>query len=114
MGLLSILRRRDERAIPEPGTPEFEAMVEGTAIPDSLSVRMGESGWASTSSLTPEAQTIDLRDTGAREKVEDALRRHGIDPDEKGQVVDASTVPGLRQAILEALGIPGLSRPPGS
>ncbi len=31
--------------MPEPGTPEFEAAVAGTAMPDSQSVSMGESGW---------------------------------------------------------------------
>lgn len=105
MGLFGFLRRRDERAIPEPGTPEFEAAVAGTAIPDSQSVSLGESGWTSTS------QTIDLRGTDAREKVEGVLRRHGIDPDKQGQTIDASTVPGLQQAILAALGLSGLKIP---
>ena len=38
MGLFGFLRKKDERAIPEPGTPEFEAAVQGTALPDSKSV----------------------------------------------------------------------------
>jgi hypothetical protein len=89
---------------------------------------MGESGWTSTSAaddalkslgIDPgQAQvaqstshTIDLRGTEAREQVEAVLRKHGIDPDKQGQTVDASTVPGLQQAILGALGMSGLKIP---
>ena len=97
MGLFGFLRRKDERAIPEPGTPEFEAAVQGTAIPDTQSVSMGESGWTSTS------QKIDLRGSGHREQVEGILREHGIDPDKKGQTIDASKVPGLSKALLSVL-----------
>ena len=39
------------------------------------------------------------------------LREHGIDPDKKGQTIDASTVPGLQEAILGALGASGLKIP---
>jgi hypothetical protein len=42
---MGLFRRKDERAIPEPGSPEFEAAVESTALPDSQSVSMGEEGW---------------------------------------------------------------------
>lgn len=128
MGLFSFLRRKDERAIPEPGTPEFEAAVAGTAIADGQSVPMGQSGWASTSAadgalkqlgIDPgqadveqmQSQALDLRGTGARDRVEDVLRKHGIDPDKQGQTVDASTVPGLQKAILAALGMAGLRIP---
>ena len=104
MGLFDFLRRKDERAIPDPGTPEFEAMVEGSALRDSQSVSMGEEGWSQ-----PDAkQTIDLRGTGARDDVEQVLRDHGIDPEKKGQTIDASEVPGLRAALLRVLagGVP--------
>jgi hypothetical protein len=131
VGLFDFLRRKDEKAIPEPGTPEFEAAVQGSAIPDEQSVSMGQSGWTSTESegeakqipddakqvlqqlgidpgkakvdVEQSSQTIDLRGTGAREEVEKVLREHGIDPDEKGQTIDASTKPGLQEAILGAL-----------
>lgn len=131
MGLFDFLRRKDERAIPEPGSPEFEATVQGSAIPDEQSVSMGASGWTSTGAsdeaqripddakqvleqlgidpsqanveVEQSSQTIDLRGTGAREEVEKVLREHGIDPDEKGQTIDASTKPGLQEAILGAL-----------
>jgi hypothetical protein len=42
---MGLFRRKDERAIPRPGTPEFDEAVEGTALPDDQSVSMGESGW---------------------------------------------------------------------
>jgi hypothetical protein len=105
MGLFGFLRKKDERAIPEPGTPEFEAVVQGSALPDSQSVSMGESGWATPD---PKAevrdQTIDLRGTGARSEIEQALRESGIDPDKKGQTIDAATVPGLQDKITGILG----------
>ena len=106
MGLFGFLRRGDEDAIPRPGTPEFEAAVRGSAIPDSQSVSMGEAGWTSTSSgaqVERSTDTIDLRGTGQREEVEKVLREHGIDPERKGQTIDASEVPGLREALLKAL-----------
>jgi Short C-terminal domain len=101
MGLFGFLRRKDEDAIPKPGTPEFEAAVQGSAIPDSQSVSMGESGWSSTE--TGSSQTIDLRGTGKREEVEKVLREHGVDPDKQGQAIDASQVPGLKEALLNTL-----------
>jgi Short C-terminal domain len=122
MGLFSFLRPKDERAIPKPGTPEFDAAVQGTAIPDTQSVSMGESGWTSTSDsdaaqralgelgidpgqveVEQNNQTIDLRGSGHREQVEKVLREHGRDPDKEGQTVDASKVPGLQKALLGVL-----------
>src|SRR5262245_42718634 len=99
MGLFDFLRKNDERAMPEPGTPEFERVVADTAIPDSQSVSMGEEGWAQPGS----SQTLDLRGTGQSEEVKKVLREHGIDPDKQGQTIDASQVPGLREALLKAL-----------
>jgi hypothetical protein len=121
MGLFDFLRGSEQKAMPEPGTPEWDAAVSGSALPGS--VGMGEDGWTSTSkkvdlpgldvevSKTESSQTIDLRGTGAREDVEKVLREHGIDPDKEGQTVDASTVPGLQEAILGALGQSGLNIP---
>jgi hypothetical protein len=99
VGLFGFLRKKDERAMPEPGTPEFEAMVQGSAIPDSQSVSMGEPGWTQPGA----SQTLDLRGTGKREEIKQVLREHGIDPDQNGQMIDASAVPGLREALLKAL-----------
>lgn len=110
MGLFDFLRRNDEKAIPEPGTPEFEAAVAGTAIPDAQSVDMGESGWTQPGADV-DRERIDLRGTGAREQVEKTLREHGIDPDKEGQTIDASTVPGLQAAIMAALGQAGIRIP---
>jgi hypothetical protein len=127
MGLFGFLRKNDERAIPEPGTPEFEAAVEGSAIPDSKSVSMGQSGWTNPDSahhalqqlgidpsnvqVDQSSQTIDLRGTGAREQVLKALREHGIDPDKKGQTINAASVPGLQESIFQALGQAGVQIP---
>ena len=74
MGLFGFLRGKDERAIPEPGTPEFEAAVQGSAIPDSQSVSMGEPGWTDPASETePASETIDLRGTDVRERITETL-----------------------------------------
>jgi hypothetical protein len=101
---MGLFRRKDERAVPEPGTPEFEAAVQGSALPDKQSVSMGEEGWTRPGA----GETVDLRGTGKREEIEEVLREHGIDPEKEGQVVDASQVPGLRQALLKVLfgGVP--------
>jgi hypothetical protein len=105
MGLFGFLRKNDERAIPKPGTPEFDAAVQGSALPDSKSVSMGEAGWTSPDSKVETSnQTIDLRGTGARQEIEEALRESGIDPDKNGQTIDASTVPGLQEKIAGILG----------
>ena len=105
MGIFGFLRKKDEQAIPQPGTPEFEAAVQGTALPDSKSVSMGESGWSSPDTKVETSnETIDLRGSGAREEIEEALRESGVDPDKKGQTIDASTVPGLQEKITGILG----------
>jgi Short C-terminal domain len=105
---VGLFRRKDERAMPDPGTPEFEEMVEGSAIPDGQSVSMGQSGWTSPEQSS---QTIDLRGTSKREEVEEVLREHGIDPDRKGQTIDASQTPGLKEALLKALFSGGMEIP---
>jgi hypothetical protein len=101
---MGLFRRKDELAMPEPGTPEFEAAVAGSAIPDSQRVSMGESGWTQPGA----SRTIDLRGTGKREEIKHVLREHGIDPERNGQTIDASRVPGLREALLKVLfkGVP--------
>jgi hypothetical protein len=105
MGLFGFLRKKDERAIPEPGTPEFDAVVRGSAIPDAQSVSMGETGWTKPETPAEQSnQTIDLRGTGARDQVEKALRESGIDPDKKGQTINAAEVPGLQDKLAGILG----------
>jgi hypothetical protein len=104
VGLFDFLRKSDERAMPEPGTPEFDAAVAGSAIPDDQSVSMGEAGWTQPGT----SERLDLRGTGKREEIQQVLREHGIDPDKQGQTIDASKVPGLREALIKALfrGVP--------
>jgi len=34
---------------------------------------------------------------------QEGAAEHGIDPDKQGQTIDASQVPGLREALLKAL-----------
>jgi len=105
VGLFGFLRKKDERAIPEPGTPEFDAAVQGSALSDSQSVSMGQEGWSSPDAkVETSSQTVDLRGTAARDQIEDALRESGIDPDKKGQTIDASSVPGLQEKISGILG----------
>lgn len=105
MGLFGFLRKKDERAIPEPGTPEFDAAVQGSALPDSQSASMGEAGWSSPDSkVETSSETVDLRGSGAREEIEEALRESGIDPDKKGQTINAASVPGLQEKLTGILG----------
>ena len=66
---------------------------------------MGESGWTSPDSKVEMSnQTIDLRGSGARKQIEGALRESGVDPERKGQTIDASKVPGLQEKIAGILG----------
>lgn len=128
MGLFDFLRSKDEKAIPDPGTPEFDAAVAGSAIPDDKSVPMGQSGWTNPDSahhaleqlgIDPSkaqvtqqpTQVVNLQGSGAKEQIVKVLREHGIDPDKKGQTIDASTVPGLQNAIFSALGQAGVQIP---
>jgi hypothetical protein len=105
MGLFGFLRRKNEKAIPDPGTPEFEAAVQGSAIPDSQSVPMGQPGWSDPhEAVEGSTETIDMRGTGAREEIEKALRESGIDPDKQGQTIDARSVPGLQEKLAGILG----------
>ena len=129
MGLRDYLRRRHERerAIPEPGSANFESAVSGSALPGSE--REGVS-WASVGDAksaeelgrraaarlgaeepkVPASEAIDLRGTGARGQVEEVLREHGVDPD-RHQTIDASKVPGLGEAIMAVLKTAGVRLP---
>jgi hypothetical protein len=133
MGLFDFLRRKDRSAMPDPGSREFQAAVEGSALPGSAS--MGEEGWSSVADADsaeevarraaarfgvdpPRVQVeesknwqIDLGGTDAREKVIEALRQHGIDPDKGDQTIDASSAPGLREALMAILGEAGMQIP---
>jgi hypothetical protein len=143
MGLFGFLRRKDERAMPDPDSPEFRQTVQGSALPGSEMPGSGEMSWSSVGDAAsaeelgkrvaaqmgfdPDSvqvdqstsQTVDLRGTGAKEELLEVLRQHGIDPDQKGQRLDASTMPGLQEAIFKILRaggvkIPGMADGPGT
>jgi hypothetical protein len=116
MGLFDFLRRKDERAIPKPGTPEFDAAVSGSTLPDAEGVELGSEGWTSATAkpdgLEP-GKTIDLRGMlGLRKEVLEALRRRGIDP-ETGQQrqIDAASMPGLQEELMGILRSRGVQVP---
>jgi hypothetical protein len=80
---MGLFRRKDERAMPNPGTPEFEEAVQGSAIPDSQSVSMGESGWTEPGAEVEQPsrpnQTADAPDArGLPEKILGALSDAGL------------------------------------
>jgi len=143
MGLFDFLKRKDERAMPDPDSAEFDQAVQGSRLPGSEMQASGEMSWSSVgdaasaeelgkrvatqmgfdpASVQVEqgaSQTVDLRGTGAREELLEVLRQHGIDPDKEGQQIDASTQPGLQEAIFKVLGaagvqIPGMADGPGT
>jgi hypothetical protein len=50
------------------------------------------------------SRTLDLRDTPAREELLELMHEHGVDPQPgSGEIIDAASVPGLQQAIIDAL-----------
>jgi hypothetical protein len=66
---MGLFRRKDERAIPKPGTPEFEEAVQGTALPDQQSVSMGDAGWTDPGPESDQPdQAADEQQTGAEEQ----------------------------------------------
>jgi hypothetical protein len=83
---MGLFRRKDERAIPKPGTPEFDQAVKGTAIPDEQSVSMGEPGWTD-SGAEPEQPAVDELPGGAGD-----------------QTTGDADAPGRSKRVLGALG----------
>jgi hypothetical protein len=86
---VGLFRRKDERAIPEPGSKEFEEAVEGSALPDDGSVSMDEPGWS-----TPEEPATEPEE---RAEAADAV----TEPEQSGE--DSGERP-RRQRVLGALG----------
>ena len=89
VGLFGFLRKKDERAMPGArGRPSSRPPSQGTAMPDSAERLDGRAG---LDRARAPSQTIDLRgDRASGEEIEEVLREHGIDPDKKGQTIDAS------------------------
>ena len=129
MGLLDIFRRRQrkESAIPEPGSADFQEVVQGSELPGSTGATEASGGWMSVGDASSKedlahqlaaqhmpSQQIDLRGTGAREEIVELLKKRGIDPDSgEQQQIDAGSVPGLQEEILEVLQRRGLNLPGG-
>jgi hypothetical protein len=63
VGLFDFLRK-DEKAIPEPGTPEFEATVQGSELPDSKGT---ETSWGSWSSVGDASSVEELHEQAGAE-----------------------------------------------
>jgi hypothetical protein len=118
MGLRDLFRRRhdSEKAIPDPESPEFQQQVAGSELPGSSgAVGVESDQWKSVDIAHPEGGgVLDLRGSGAREEVVAALKRHGVDPDQKGQTINTSATPELQQEILEILKKRGLDLGGGS
>ncbi len=127
MGLLSRFlqrRRRRESAIPaaEPSDPPAaSAEVEPVGQPfedvgQPINLTLGSPtditgllGMIGTAMQTgqfqvqqSESQVIDLRGSGLREEIVEAMRQSGVDPEGQGQI-DAGQYGDLQQRILDAL-----------
>jgi protein-tyrosine-phosphatase len=112
VGVFDFLKRRrdKESAIPDPDSGQFQRQVEGSALAGSAGTAGVEPDqWKSVD--VGQSQTIDMRGSGAREEIIEALKKHGINPDDHGQQVDASSVPGLREELIEILEKKGLDLP---
>jgi hypothetical protein len=112
VGLLDFFKRRSqsERAIPDPGSPEFQSQIASSELPGSAGAAGVEPDqWKSVD--VGQSQTIDMRGSGAREEIIETLKKHGINPDDHGQQIDASSVPGLREELIEILEKKGLDLP---
>lgn len=88
MALFDFLRRKDETAIPDPGSREFRRAVEGSALPGSTGPAPA-GGWASFGDASS------VEELGSR-----VLRDHEIDPDKKDRTIDAASVPGLERTLM--------------
>jgi hypothetical protein len=67
---MGLFRRKNEHAIPKPGTPEFDEAVQGTALPDDQSVSMGEEGWTK-----PGDEEVDQAGDDAQEQADGEERK---------------------------------------
>ena len=131
MGFFGNLFRRDQSAMPEPGSPEFERAVQGSALPGS--VDMGQEGWQSAGApVEVESGQIDAASLQAQgvpaesaQAAAEALQKLqqafgagalgsvsvGSGPEvqhvnveyDGSQTIDASGMEGLRDEMLETL-----------
>ena len=118
MGFLSRLFGRDQKAMPDPGSPEFEAVVQGSALPGS--VEMGDEGWAragevqaggiagglTTTSIEVEGQQP-VQIQGA--VTEQSLIAAGVPPEQARQAAAAmAQMQAFGAASYPIAGIPGM------
>ena len=113
---MGLFRRKDERAIPKPGTPEFDQAVEGTALPDDQSVSMGESGWTKPESEpTPDESAADQ--PAGDEATPDGTAPEAEQPDqpEEKQKRRDRIIRGMAQRVPNqggfGAGVPGPKKP---
>jgi hypothetical protein len=83
-------RRQRERALPQ-------------ALPLSGGFARGEEG-NGNGHIDMASRTVDLRDTAAREELLELMHDRGVDPQpDSAELIDAASVPGLQQAIIDEL-----------
>jgi hypothetical protein len=131
MGLFGYFRRRKERESPVPaddvesltkqlkgdGTPVGQPIGEtlpqqpsfdwagGTDMGSVLALMQQAFASGNHEITQGENQVIDMRGTGLREQIMEAMRQHGIDPENataQGQI-NAADYAGLQQQIMDAL-----------
>lgn len=140
MGLFSYFKRRREResaisadelaalanpqggapaGAPEPPPPEdvdgpveFQVNMGPSVDLGSLMSMMLKALRTGTAQVSQaETQTVDLRGTGLREEILEALRQSGVDPRTAPPQIDATAIPGLQERIREALARRGVEDP---
>ena len=129
MGLFGYFRRRKERESAIPGDnvesltkqlkgdgkpvgqpvgqalPQQPSFNYGTDMGSILAIMQQAFATGSYQITQGENQVIDMRGTGLRDQIMEAMRQHGIDPENataQGQI-NAADYAGLQQQIMEAL-----------
>lgn len=105
---MGLFRRKDERAIPKPGTPEFDQAVKGTAIPDEQSVSMGEPGWTDSGAEPEQPGPAAEEESSAVQETQSADSDQQAMDELPGGAGDQTTgdadAPGRSKRVLGALG----------
>jgi hypothetical protein len=99
---MGLFRRKDERAIPKPGSQEFEEAVQGTALPDSESVSMGEPGWTEPGTEPEERDQAEADQP--KEPTEAEQPEQTAEAEQPAQAPEERDGPGRTEKVLGALG----------